>query len=318
LENSKNILLTTHLLPDGDAIGSALALYNFAKNIDANKNIHIIICESKCPEKYRFLADSDKIEKYNSAKHDNIISTVDAIFVLDCGQLLRVKTMGEAIKNSSAKKVLIDHHIEPENFVDLIFSNPKAVATGEMIYYFIKQATGEISKEIAEAIYAAIYTDSGGFRFPSTTSEIHRIVAELLDCGANPDYIYENIYNQNSLARMELKGFATSNIEYFRDGKIAIVCITKEVFKKTKTTNVDAEDLSQIALSVRGVLVSILLIEAEETGEIKVSLRSKDEINVREIAAKYGGGGHKNASGCRLKNTNIVEAKMKIIEEFTS
>jgi phosphoesterase RecJ-like protein len=218
LRNSEKILITTHINPDGDAIGSALALYNFAKVL--GKDAHIIICESDTPEQYRFLANSDKIEMYIPAQHNEFIYTVDAIFILDLSDLSRVKSMDEPIKNSNAKKVLIDHHIEPEDFADLTFSNPKAAATGELIYYFIKQAKGLISKDIAEAIYTAIYTDTGGFRFSATTAQTHRIVGELIDSGANPDCIYEKIYNNNSPARMKLKGLATSNIEYFCDGKL--------------------------------------------------------------------------------------------------
>jgi len=311
LLNSENILITTHIYPDGDAIGSALALYNFAKVL--GKNARIIICESASPTQYRFLANSEQIQMYISEQHDEFISSADIIFVLDCGELSRVKSMKEAIKNSNAKKILIDHHIEPENFADLTFSNPKAAATGELIYYFIKQAKGEISKDIAEAIYSAIYTDTGGFRFSATTAQIHRIVAELIDSGANPDYIYENIYNQNSNARMKLNGLAMSNIEYFCDGKFAVICLAEDIFKQTGASIEDTENMSQIPLSVRGVLVSALLVETVEKNEIKVSLRSKGNINVREIAAKYGGGGHFNASGFRLQNTTLEKIKLDVV-----
>ena len=313
LKTAEKILITTHINPDGDAIGSALALYHFAKNI--GKNANIIISESDTPAQYRFLTNSEQVEMYNSAKHNEFIRLADAIFLLDLSELSRVKLMEEAIKNSNAQKVLIDHHIEPEKFANLLFSNPKATSTGELIYYFIKQAQGEISKDIAEAIYTAIYTDTGGFRFSSTTAQTHRIIAELIDSGANSDYIYDNIYNNSSHSRMKLNGLAVSDMEYFCDGKVSVICATEKMFKITETNDKDTEGLSQIPLSVQGVLVAIALVELGKN-EIRVSLRSKGNINVREIANRYNGGGHFNASGCRLKKITIEEAKKIIINEI--
>jgi bifunctional oligoribonuclease and PAP phosphatase NrnA len=313
LHSSEKIIITTHINPDGDAIGSALALYNLV--VANGKEAHIFISESAAPANYKFLANSKQIKMYNPEIHSKHIYSADAIFLLDLSDISRIKTMSNVVLNSTARKTLIDHHIFPNNFADLIINDPTASSTGELIYYFIKQTKGKITKEIAEALYSAIYTDTAGFRF-STTPEIHRIVAELLECGIDSDYIYDKIYNTNSRSKIKLQGLALNAMEYHLDGKLILMPISSEMFKKTQTIDKDTEGFSQITLTVENALVGALLIESEEKREIRISLRSKGNINVRDVAAKYAGGGHLNAAGCRLQEISLETAKQIIINEI--
>ena len=313
LHSSEKIIITTHINPDGDAIGSALALYNLA--IANGKEAHIFISESAVPANYKFLANSKQIKMYNPETHFQHIYSADAIFLLDLSDIVRIKTMANAVMTSAARKVLIDHHISPSNFADVIITDSTASSTGELVYYFIKQAKGKITRETAEALYSAIYTDTAGFRF-STTPEIHKIAAELLECGADPDYIYDKIYNTNSQAKMKLQGLALTEMEHYLNGKLTLLSISDEMLQKTKTIDKDTEGFSQLTLSVENTIVGALLVESAEKREVRISLRSKGDINVREVAARYAGGGHLNAAGCRLQEISLADAKQVIINEI--
>jgi phosphoesterase RecJ-like protein len=315
LYSAENIIITTHINPDGDAIGSALALYGLASAL--GKNASIIINESACPETYKFLANSKCIKRYDIDKHKKLIYNADAIFILDVSDLSRIKLMAEPITQSNARKVVIDHHLSPNCPVDVLLSSQTASSTGELIYHLIKQAKIAISKNIAEALYTAIHTDTGGFRFPSTTASIHRIIAELLDVGVEPNYMYENIYNRDTLPVIKLRGMAQEMAELHCNGKLGVMTISDSMFKQTDTTESDTEGFSQIMLSIASVVAAIFLVESVDKDEIRVSLRSKGDVNVRDVAAKYGGGGHLNASGCRLQNYNLDDVKQFLIKDIS-
>ena len=311
---SEKIIITTHINPDGDAIGSSMALYYALKNM--GKEVEVIINESVCPETYKFLPQSQKIKQYNANIHNAKIYSADVIMIVDCGKLSRIKNMEDVVRQSPARKILIDHHINSEIFADYALLDASAIATGEILFALFEQANINITKEIADALYCSIYSDSGGFRFPKTSPRTHCIIASLLESGVNPDEIYDKIYNQNSLAKMHIRGMAMASMETFLDGKLTFIFVRKEMFQSTNCTNEDTEELSQVALSVKGTTVAIMIREYEESTELRISLRSKGDVNVQQIALKFGGGGHLNAAGCRLQNMNIEEAKQLLIEEI--
>ena len=313
LQASENIVITAHINPDGDAIGSSLSLYYALK--DMGKKVEVIINESKCPAVYSFLSRSKKIKKYNPVVHNSMIYSADVIIVVDVGNLSRVKIMEDVIRQSPAKKILIDHHIDPDNFANYTLSDTTAIATGEIVFALLELAKIKITKEIADALYCAIYTDSGGFRFSNTTPRTHIITAALLEAGTLPSEIYEKIYNTNPLPRMQLQGLAMTSMQSYLDDQLTFIFITKEMFRITHTTNEDTENISQIPLSVAGTKVGILVIEYDEKTELRVSLRSKGNIDVQQIALKFGGGGHLNAAGCRMQNINIEDAKQILLDE---
>ena len=309
--SSKNIVITTHINPDGDAVGSSLSLYYALTNM--KKKVNIIISDSECPEIYKFLPKSEKIEQYKAVFHNKIIDSCDTIIVVDCGELARINNLEKIIRESSAKKILIDHHINSEKFADYICVDENAIATGEIIFAILKQANIKINKQISDALYCSIYSDSGGFRFYKTSQRTHFIAGLLLKAGTYNDEIYDNVYNQNSLAKLQMRGLAMASIKPELDGKLVFMFVTKKMFAKTNASNEDTEELTQIALSVKNVKVAILI--REYVDGLRISLRSKKDINIQPIAKKFNGGGHLNAAGCKLNNISIEKAKQLLTEE---
>ncbi|MFC2131428.1 bifunctional oligoribonuclease/PAP phosphatase NrnA [Bacteroidota bacterium] len=311
INRSKRIAITTHVNPDGDAIGSTLAFYHYlkTKGIDSR-----IILHSPMPYNYKFLSGSSEIIKY-SPDNDEFIMSADAIFIIDLNDVDRTKSLSEVIKKSKAVKIVIDHHIDPRDFADLYLVDSEATSAGELIYYLIKNMSNfQLTAEISECLYAAIMTDSGSFRFPRTDGNVHRIIADLIDNGADPVKLYENIYNIRPSRVVKLTGEAFAGHEILLNGSLCIMTLKREHFLKAGALDEDVEDIVEQSLTIEGVKIGILFSESLKKDEIRISFRSKGDISVRDIAVKFNGGGHKPAAGARLNNISIEEAKEKIIE----
>lgn len=308
--NSKKSVITTHINPDGDAVGSALALFHTLKNMGKEADI---IIDSAVPYFLQFLGGSEKIQNYDQRKHNKTIQNADTIFFLDLNDSKRVRTMETAVMASQARRVMIDHHIEPQDFCNLCIVDTEASSTGELIWRLIDNLGTPITKEIADALYVAILTDTGSFRFERTTGELHRMVAGLIDAGANPFYLYEQVYNQNPFSITKLMGLALASIELYYDGRLSIMTVTDEMFRATNTTDDEIEGFVEKTLMIKGVEAGILISEVRRRNEMRVSFRSKGSVNVRELASRFGGGGHVNASGSRISGTVFADMKKMLI-----
>lgn len=317
LIDSKKIIITTHRNPDGDAIGSSMALYHLAKQL--GKKVSILI-SGNVPQNLLFLDENHIITPYNKEVHFQTFLMADTLFALDFNDQRRLHIIEEAFKNSNAKKILIDHHENPFNFTKIMYSDSDASSTGEMIYRLVKSFDESmLTKDIADALYVAIMTDSGNFRFPRTDAELHRIIADLIDSGADPVMLYEKTYNQNRISAVHILGYALKSITLHFNGKLSLMTITSEMLEQSGATNDDLENFAEKTLQIEGVEVGLLLANIENTDEIRISLRSKGNISVGEIAKKIGGGGHKNAAGARGFNMTIDQVKnqlLPIIERF--
>lgn len=312
ISQSKKSIIITHINPDGDAIGSSLALKLALNKLNCEATI---IVDSDLPHFLQFLYDAKSIEVYSPIIHDRIFRESDTIFCLDFNATKRMRSIWNIFSNSNAKKVLIDHHLEPQDFCNICIIDYEASSTGEIIWRIIKKLGIQIDKYIAEALYVAILTDTGSFRFERTTSEIHRIIAELIDCGANPTELYENVYNQNSYNIVRLLGLALASLELFYDNKLSVMTITDEMFQKTNTNDEDIEGFVEKTLMVKGTKVGILITEVARRSEVRISIRSKGDINVRDFAFRFGGGGHFNAAGVRIYGSDFNSTKKMIIKE---
>jgi len=312
IKNSLKNVIITHINPDGDAIGSSLALYFAIKVLNHEA---IIIIDSDVPHFLKFLPGSEQIELYNPTRHDRIFRECDTVYCLDFNSIKRMRSIYNIFNAICANKVLIDHHIEPQDFCNVCILDFDASSTGEIIWRILKKLDIKIDSNIASALYTAIMTDTGSFRFERTNSEIHRIVAELIDCGANPTEIYEKVYNQNSLNIVKLLGLALASLELFYDGKLSVMTITDEMFRNTQTNDDDIEGFVEKTLMIKGVLAGILITEVARKKEIRISIRSKGDINVRELAYRFGGGGHLNASGVRIYGSDFQTTRKMIINE---
>ncbi len=310
LEENTDFIITCHVNPDADAIGSELAVYDILTQIKKNARI---INYSKTPYNLEFLDSNKVIEKYDPGKHDEVIKNSGVIILLDLNQLSRTVKMENAIRNSPAIKVCIDHHTEPENFSEYMIVDNQYSSTGEIIYDFLdKTEIAVLNHNIATQLYAAIMTDTGSFRFERTTPELHRKVANLLEQGVSPYEIYDQIYAQFNLSRNKLLGHALASLELSKSGKIAYMTITQDMLKKTGAFESDVDGFVNYCLEIKGVEIGMLFFELKDG--VKVSFRSKLDVPVNKLAEKFKGGGHFNASGTRLFNVKLNEIQPQIVE----
>lgn len=312
--NNSSFLITTHVNPDADAIGSEVAFYYLLKKL--NKNA-FIVNHSLTPYNMEFFNVGNIIQHYNESIHKNIFNEVDVIAALDFNRADRTVRMEKEIRESNKLKICIDHHQDPENFADHFFIDTDYCATGQIIFEFIKSTKIiELDLKIAEAIYAAIMTDTGSFRFERTTSEVHKIVAELLKVGVNPEKVYDQLYDQSKFSKIKLLGRALNSIKLDANGKLGYMSITQKDFDELNAIESDTENFVNYNLSIENVILGILFIELKNG--FKVSFRSKGEIPVNLLAKEFGGGGHINASGARFFTNNMQEMIHIIISKAKS
>lgn len=301
--NNSSFLLTTHVNPDADAIGSEVAFYYLLKILGKDA---VIINHSSTPYNMEFFNVGNIIHRYEEKLHQNIFNEVDVVVALDFNRADRTVRMEQGIRSSSKLKICIDHHQDPENFVDHFFVDTNYCATGHIIFDFIKSTKiVELDLQIAEALYAAIMTDTGSFRFERTTSEVHKVVAELLEQGVNPEKVYDQLYDQSKFSKVRLLGRALNSIQLTGDGKIGYMVITQKDFVELDAIESDTENFVNHNLSIENVVLGILFIELKNG--FKVSFRSKGNIPVNLLAKEFGGGGHINASGARFFTNNMQE-----------
>lgn len=297
IDQSQKIVLTTHVRPDGDGLGSEAALFSYFERIG---KIVRIINVSPLPDVFNFLNDDSKYEMFNTEIHANFIQNADCIIILDCNHSSRLEEMSELVCSTNGEIIIIDHHLNPEDFAHHYFIDPSYCSTGEMVYDFISYHSGmpHVSKIAAEGIYTAIMTDTGNFRFPRTTAEVHRKVAYLLESGADPYSIYHEINEQKTYEALQFFGYFVSQIKTAYQGKLAYCVLRKADFERFHAAYDDTEGFVQQLLSIKSVDMGIIIIE--QPYGYKLSFRSRGEINVNDFAALYNGGGHKNASGGKL------------------
>jgi phosphoesterase RecJ-like protein len=315
LKQAKKVIITTHSNPDGDAIGSALAVLLYLRfyNIDS----HIIINDD-VPKNLTYLKSSELIEQYNPQRHDNIIKSADTIVVVDLNDVNRTRNMVRILTDSKAFKIVIDHHTNPKDFANLYCVDTTYSSTGQLIYdIFSTDESFILDLNGAEAIYTAIVTDTGNFAYQRTTSDVHRIVANLLDIGVDPNKIYDLIYNQNSHKVIKLLGIALSKLQLHFGGKVCFMVLTNEDFANTGTSYKDTEFFVNRTLSIDGVIIGALITEVIQLNEIKISLRSKGKTDISIIANSMGGGGHINAAGASVKSSNIESVVSGLMNQLS-
>lgn len=294
--SNQSFLITTHVNPDADAIGSEIAFYKILKSLGKKS---FIINHSETPYNLKFLDSDNVIKQFNMDDHADLFNQVDVLVALDFNRSDRTVSMKKSFEQSKAIKICIDHHQDPEKFVDYEFIDVEYAATGEIILSFITETKlVQLTKEIAEPIYAAIMTDTGSFRFERTTAKLHRKVATLLDTGVNPTEIYDKIYDQSKFSKIKLLGRALNSIKLLAEGRIAYMIITQKDFEEFDAIESDTENFVNYNLSIENVVLGLLFIELRNG--FKVSFRSKGNIPVNKLAAEFGGGGHTNASGARF------------------
>lgn len=297
VKKAKSFVLTTHVNPDGDGLGSEVGLATFLKK-QLGKKVRIINT-SMTPKQYRFLDTDGEIETYDARKHDSFIQKADVIFVLDISVSKRLDRMQEVVMKSPATRICIDHHLDNDGLGHYNCVDETSPATAELIYNFIRHFKGKPTLKIARSLYTSLVTDTGGFRFNATRPATHLIAAELLKTGVTPNEIYSEVFEQGSSDVMKLLGMALENLKPECEGQLHWTYLTEEHFKKTRTHRSDTEGFVDYTLKIEGSMCGVFFYETPE-GHTKVSLRSKGKVDIQKFAKKYGGGGHMHASGITL------------------
>ncbi|MEA1985854.1 MAG: bifunctional oligoribonuclease/PAP phosphatase NrnA [Candidatus Marinimicrobia bacterium] len=292
---ANRIVITTHIHPDGDAIGSELALYYYLKYLGKDVSILNI---SDTPEIYHFLDSENIISKYHD---DSLLKYSDLIIAVDVSKYDRIEKIAKDAKKNKITMITIDHHPKhSENLFALELIDPKANSTGYLIYQFIKISDLEfIDKKIALFLYCALVTDTGFFKYNNASPEAYLMASELVKKGVNPAEVYEKIYEQSSFASINLLGYVLQNLNVEYDGKVVWIAISQELLKKYGCKMEDMEGFSDVIRSLKNLKISIMFKETKY-GKISVNLRSKGNVKINGIAHRFGGGGHPYASGIKF------------------
>ncbi len=313
LSSPRKIIITTHQRPDGDAIGSSLALYHYLR---LKGHQPVVISPTDYPDFLHWLPGNPTVIVYDkeSARSKQLVSESEVIFCADFNRLDRLQELGSVIESASAVKVLVDHHLEPGDFSDFQFWDPSACSTAELVYDFILKMGDKqvIDKDIATCIYTGILTDTDRFRIQSTSPLIYRIAADLLELGINHTRIYEEVYETFSENRLRFFGYCIrEKLEFIKELKTGIIALEKEDLKKFYIQSGDTEGLVNYPLWIKGAMLSVLIIQRPD--EVKLSFRSKGNFTVNDIARDhFGGGGHRNAAGGTSK-LSVSETREKLI-----
>ena len=317
LELPKRIVITTHINPDADALGSSLGLAGYLL-----KQGHqvCVITPTDYPKFLNWMEGNDDVLIFegNEEKSKYLVENADLIFCLDFSSLNRIGELGQMVADSDAEKVLIDHHLNPETFAKYVLWSTEAAATAELVYDLIEMLgdADKLTKGMAEALYAGLMTDTGNFRHPSTTPHVHNIVANLMELGADISKVSHKVYDNNSLDRMRLLGFALNErLEIIEGSNVAYFYLTLEDKKRFKYQTGDTEGLVNYGLGIEGINVSAIFIE--DPDKVKISFRSFGDIPVNELSRKYfNGGGHKNAAGGATSDS--LEDTIKLFRELVT
>lgn len=298
ISKPKNIVIVTHWSPDGDAIGSSLGLYNYL--IKRKHNV-TVVTPNDYPKFLFWMKGNNKILDFQKKEKASklAVSKADLIFCLDFNSLKRIDKLGDEVAASKAIKFIIDHHLQPEGFADFMLHSIAACSTCELVFDFIGLMGDKklIDKDIANCLYTGIMTDTGSFRYPSTTAKTHRIIADLITAGAENADVHNRIYDGNSESKLKLLGFCLNDkLTVLKEYKTAFFALSAKELEQYKYQKGDTEGVVNYALSIDGIRFAAFFVERD--GIIKTSFRSKGSFDVNKFArSHFSGGGHANAAG---------------------
>jgi bifunctional oligoribonuclease and PAP phosphatase NrnA len=316
----RKAVIVTHYKPDADALGSSLGLAGYL--IKKGHQVQVIT-PSDYPEFLHWMPGNDKVLVYEKSKESvisEITATADIIFCLDFSSLDRIHDLTSFVKQSEAKKVLIDHHLDPENFADFNFWEVQSASTAGLVFNLIAnlQDTSSIDEDIANCLYAGLMTDTGGFRHSNTRYEEFAIAGELVKLGANPTKVSKLIYDTNSLERLRLMGFVLSEkLKVLPEYNTAYMVLSKDELKSFGSQTGDTEGLVNYGLSIKDIRLSVMIYERKDN--VKLSFRSLGNFSVNDLARKhFEGGGHKNAAGGSSELTlhQTLQKFLEVLPEY--
>jgi len=317
LSEPSKMVIIPHKNPDGDAMGSTLAWQNVMHQLGHKATV---LAPNPYPTFLNWMPGHPEVVIYekDEERGNQLIAEADFIFTLDFNTLKRIDILGERVAESKAKKIMIDHHQEPDDYADLMFSEPTIGSTCELVYQILQGLNKNncINKEVATCIYTGILTDTGSFRFPSVTANTHKAVANLIECGADHSYIHEQIKDTARPDRLKLLGIALQNMVFLNDINAVYIKLSQDELDACHFQKGDAEGFVNYGLSVTGIQIAVLMIEYRHEGVVKFSFRSKGDVAVNTFAKTYfEGGGHINAAG-GISKRSLAQTEAYFIESI--
>ncbi len=306
VHRNKRFLLTTHVRPDPDGLGSQLGLADVLEEM--GKEARLVIA-SVWPPRYDFLDPEKRIRRFVPPGDE--YRNVDAVVVLDTGTWNQLGDFGTFLKTLSCEKVVIDHHLSQDDLGALRLVDTTAEATGRLVYEAIQALGRPLSARAANHLFAAVATDTGWFRHSNTTPPTFALAKELMEAGAKPTWLYQQIYERNTLPRIKLRGLVEERVRVIENGAVALSEIRLSDYAATGAIPSDSEEVINILLSIVGVEVAMMFME-QPAGGVKISFRSREKVDVAKIAEQFGGGGHRLASGATLM-TSLAEAQERVL-----
>jgi bifunctional oligoribonuclease and PAP phosphatase NrnA len=305
INKNHTFLITAHVRLDGDALGSELTLYHLLTNMG---KMAVIYNQDPTPGNYRFLPGADQItHAVGSVEH------YDAVFIVDCSDLDRIGE--EAARIGAIKQIInIDHHISNNGFSTVSLIEPQASSTGELIFRLVSQMGAELTREMATSLYTAILTDTGGFRYGNTTKDALITAGHLAERGADPQWISQNVYENNPHAKIRLLTKVLQSLSFDENGTVGSIVVLLTDLQETGALQEHTEGFVDLPRTVSGTAISILYSEIAEK-RFKISLRSKNHVDVERVARAFGGGGHINAAACRIEG-DIETVKRRMLAEI--
>jgi phosphoesterase RecJ-like protein len=312
LSKRKRVLITTHVRPDGDALGTTAAMSLALRKVNIGSQVLLL---THVPHKYAFVYDDYKIDHVDVEKgwpERFSFDKFDALLVCDTGTWSQLPGLQERIGNWKVPKVVLDHHLTQEDWADVKLVIPEAAAAGEIAAELLEQWDIAIDTPIATALFLAIASDTGWFQFSNTRPFTMRLAATLMEAGVDTDKMYQHLYQSERPQRVALQTRAMQSLELLADNRLAVMTVTKEDFAATGAGVPATENIINIPLQVGSVEVALLFVEPPEGGPIRVSLRSKGQLDVAKFAEQFGGGGHARAAGLKL-SANLDEARRRVV-----
>ncbi|MFM7109279.1 MAG: DHH family phosphoesterase [Planctomycetaceae bacterium] len=307
LRRAERVVLTSHVRPDCDALGSELGLAGILGAL--GKDVRIVNAQAT-PPNLRWIDPDGRLESLAEGVKPADLADRDLAIVLDTSAWAQLGAMGDVLKGMRERVLVIDHHVSEDDICDRWFKDTSAEATARIVTELGLRLRVPLTERIATPLYAGLSTDTGGFRFPSVSGESFRIAARLVDAGASPPAVYRELFEQDSLARLHLVGRTIAGATTTRDGKVITSQVLQRDIKEVGALPADTEDLVNLTLTVKGTELAVILIEQPD-GRIKTSFRSRGPVDCNLLAARFGGGGHKAAAGAILPGP-FADAKTKV------
>lgn len=306
---SNNVILTSHIRPDCDALGSCLGMAGLLESL--GKKVRIV-CGEEVPDNLSFIDPTDRIMCIGKDIQAEELADADLHIILDTSAWIQLGDMADVIRNSTYKKIIFDHH-EGEDDIDAeLFKNTTAEAVGRMVVEAADHLGVEMTAEVAQPVLAALATDTGWFRFGSVNSGTFHAAAKLMDAGAKPSKLYGDLYERETAGRVRLRGTVLARIETELDGRMVHTYIKPEDYQNTGAQPTDTENLVNLALEIEGTVFAVIMV-GQVNGGYKISFRSRCDVAANEVAGQFGGGGHRAAAGAFIANDSLEEVREQIL-----